>query len=212
MIYKYIYLSIISISLVIGIVNYRILNIGGKILTAYLLSVLTTEILALIVFKTDNLLVYITGCSFQYALVLFYFNESFSNIKKRNLGLITAPLSIFIFFIITHFKGIPTRKIYEYLILMEGFFIISFCLMAYYYLLVKDMSTQILRVFDFWIVSLLFLFWSLSYFYWGFSGIIFHYKYHYVIYYFIWVVNCILYGGIGYILYSYKKGKLGTAE
>jgi len=210
--YKHIYLFIILISFAVGLFNFKGLNKGGRILTIYLLSVFITETLCIVFFKKNNLLEYIIGCSFQYSLVLLYFNESFSNIRKRKLGLILAPASLGFFFIYAYLNNTPIRKVYEYLVLMEGFFIISFCLMAYYYLLVKDMSTQILRVFDFWVISLFFLSWSINYFYWGFSGIIFKNKNFSTIYTVVLTINCLVYFAFGPLLYLSKKKKLGTSD
>lgn len=98
-------------------------------------------------------------------LVSFYFNESVLMLKKRNWGLLIG-LSGIVAAIINAFIFQPVTTINFNFLLLEGTIISVFCLLSFHQI-VLDEKFIVTALTQFWVTSLLLIYWCLTYTGWG---------------------------------------------
>jgi len=199
-------LTVIIISLLGGLVQFRKLDNGGRIILLLLFVVLLDELIAHYFAKKyhNNLVVYNIYGLVELCLMILYFsyiNNFFGNKKIAFFLLIfglSAGILNFMFFE-------SFQKLNSVYIFFEGFIIIVLALITFYRLLVFNEDLKLYRHPHFWFASVFLFFWGVTYLNWGFCPLLKNKHTISQIIFFVWIVNIITYGSIGIIFQLYPK-------
>ncbi len=206
----YIYLIVLYISFTLSM--YRLSFKDKTAISIFFLVfiVLETEPIAYTSARLyhSNHLIYSLSCPAQFACIMWYFNNSIHKLRKYNLGVILAGAIVGTFVIVAIILRLSYQSFYQYFIIVEGITVIAVAMFSFYYMLSNE-NIQLFRSVHFWITTLLFIYWCITYLYWGTCNALFQlypsfYKYLFIC---IWVATCILYIGLGLVLYFQKRGK-----
>lgn len=193
------------LAIVIAFIQYKLLDKGSKIFLVYLILSLLFEGLATYsaIHYHNNLLVINIFDLLQYVITCVYFSYSISTLnKKRTIALITT--GIIVWLITTMYKPLTTA-LNTYFLAFESITIIGLCHYYFYDLLNADDNKSANA--SFFLVSLLFIFWSFTFMYWLFgltlrtsmadSG-----KWLGML---IMIINLVCYSGFSLVFLFYKK-------
>lgn len=193
------------LAIVIAFIQYKILDKGSKIFLIYLILSLFFEALATYtaIHYHNNLLVINIFDVLQYVITCIYFSYSISSLtRKRTTILITV--GIIVWLLTSWYKPI-TSTLNTYFLAFESISIIGLCHYYFYDLLNADDNKSANA--SFFLVSLLFIFWSFTFMYWLFgltlrtsmadSG-----KWLGML---IMIINLVCYSGFSLVFLFYKK-------
>jgi hypothetical protein len=148
--------------------------------------------------------VYHVSSPIELFIICCYFNEQIEALKRKRIALAIGWIGIIVAIVNAAFLQ-PLNTINSIFLLYEGFCIIGLCLFAFF-VLVKD-ELEILNNVHFWIATILLIYWSFVFVYWGMYS---HFlttlhAYQSIMSHFIWVINILAYCGYAILFLRYRK-------
>lgn len=206
------YLIILLMSF--GFYAYYFKKLSNKeiLILLYISTVIITEIpaLYLVLHKRHNLIIYNIFLPIQYMEVVLYTCIDFE--RKIRLSLISFCILLLLIFLgVMSYINLNEEIFNTIFLLFEGFIITLLAIYALYNFLINDLLiNKILLSADFWTIILIFSFWCITYFYWGFQNILArNYKSTFSwVYPLFAIIDCLFYFCLGLILLLKKKNVL----
>ncbi len=165
---SFLYLGFLLFSFTSGVYRYRLLDLAAKIFCIYLGFTFLTECIAYysaIKFHT-NLPVYAIFNIIELGFISMYFNYCIDVFRKYNIGLYILIAGTLLGTINIIFIQ-PFNSMSSNFLFFEGFCIISMSVFSFFRVLLKSGKTSLLYYSHFWITSLILLYWTCTYLYWG---------------------------------------------
>lgn len=212
-----IYYTIIIAAMSIGAINYQRLDKALRIIVLLLVAISISELLSFIAieFKKYALryLIYHVYSVIEVFLQTLFFIYA---IKPRNIKQCIL-LSTWMWPAIGLLNMLflqPWNQLNTNMLMFESFATITMCLYFIYWLVKEDVVKNIFRHSHFIVAILLLLLWSGTFFFWAFVKVLYkHYQsFYYILDYAQNIINIVVYGGIGAVLFFYKPLKLRTVE
>jgi hypothetical protein len=200
------YMSILVVSFISSIRHRHYLQTADKWISFLLLLTLVSEMIAkytTVVYQND-MYVYHVYSPLELLLLSLYFNERIALLKKYNVGLFIGGAGI-ILAVLNAILWQPLHTINSVFLMYEGFAVIGLCLYSFYRLLMDE--EEILKNVHFWFTTILLIYWSFVFFYWGLYAYFMNSFRAYLptIIDIFQVVNIITYAGFAIIFIRYRK-------
>lgn len=205
-----IYQTIICLASIIGLVHYKIMDRAFQLLVIYMIVTFCSEGIAIYcayVYK-NNLPIYHVYALVQYLLLAAYYIHSLKALNRRKIKWLILILGVFFTLVNTSFIQHPLKQLNTNFIVFESFVIILLSLYSFYYLIDED-NIDVKYNPNFWITSLLLIFWSFTFFYWLVGVALYNSMINKPIWLdaMITAINLLTYSGFGIIFLLYPKMK-----
>lgn len=202
------YLVVLSAAKISGLIHYRSMDIGSRIIVIYIAEVWLCETLAFftaMVYR-DNRLVYHVFSVVQFLLVCWYFHHSLALFKRYPIALIAGFIGV-VFGLINGIYLQP-NKVNSNFLLFESIAVITMTLVSLYEMLATDDDIDLAKHPQFWFTCLLFIFWSFTFTYWLIQVIDPLIRKLPWVGYAVTFVNILCYTGFGLVFLTFRKKKL----
>jgi hypothetical protein len=204
----YIEIPVFTVSILIGLVNFKRLDAGSRILCFLLIAELVNESIAYYMAKKyhNNLAEYNIYSLIEFAIICWYFNNVIDVFRHRKFGTYIGAVGI-LFGIANLIFIQHLHVLNSYFLFVEGVLTIGMCLFAFFRLLLKQEELKIFKYHHFWFISIILFYWCITYLSWGLYDILGteYGQYIAIISLMIWSVNILTYAGIGAIFLLYPK-------
>jgi len=204
-----VYLGVILLSFMVGLVRFKLLRNGAKMIVVLLGCTLLSEFIADLLARRyrNNMVVYHLLAPLHLFLVSLYFNQSIASFKKRRLGWYIGAVGVVVG-LINSLCLQPIEVFNSYYLLFAGFVIISMSLYAFYKILEND-EIGTLNNPHFWFSFILLFFWSVTYFHWSVYQILSEVVLEYIslVEFGLPFISAITYLGFGLVFLFYPKNK-----
>ncbi|HXS37524.1 MAG TPA: hypothetical protein VN721_12550 [Flavipsychrobacter sp.] len=206
----YIGVFVLVITFIFGASRFKFFDGPTKILLLLICIEIINEIIAFFFAKeyNNNYPVYNIYSLIELFIISLYFNFSIDLFRKWNIGVYIGIIGIIVGLINLHYlQSIKTFN--SYFLLFEAFCIIGMALFAFFRLLLKHEQLVLLQYPHFWFITFLLLFWSVTFLLWGCYKILIDKlgSGMWMVNMGLWIVNLIMYAGIGVVFLLYPKMK-----
>ena len=201
------YFVLLSIGAFFTLRNWNCLTVSdrhiGILVLLTVISEITAEVLSAKI--RNNMYVYHVYSPLEFVLISLYFNNRIEALKNRNIGILIALAGIIVAGLNTIFVQRPNSLNSNFL-LFEALVIICLCVYSFYKI-IKDEHEKTVTSVHFWVTSLLLFYWSFVFFFWGAYSIFTAEKpsFFYDLFYLLWFINILTYGGFALVFMKYKK-------
>ncbi len=206
-IFSNIYLPLLFITAGISIYRWRILSQADKWMCTLLIATVLSESIQRILaeYKGNNFVIFHFYTPLELLLISLYFDRSIKFRKPYVVALIIGTIGI----LLSTFNAFylqDYRKINSYILLLEACIIISFCMLSFYRLLIRDNIVPV-KMAHFWLTICFLFYSSLTFVIYGLYGAIVgnNSKLATVFNLSLWFANFFLYIGIAIVFIRYKK-------
>jgi hypothetical protein len=161
-----IYFSAILTSITAAILQWRSVSKADKFIITLLLITLLNELLAIGAMKIlrNDMLLYHVYSPIELLIICLYFNEKIQSLKRFHIGIGIGVLGFIIASINIIFVQ-PYNTINSIFLVYEGFCVIALSLYSFYRLALEE--TELTRSSQFWFTTILLIYWSTVFIYWG---------------------------------------------
>jgi len=206
----YIGVCVLVITFIFGVSRFKFFDGPTKILLLLISIETINEIIAFFFAKeyNNNYPVYNIYSLIELFIISLYFNFSIDLFRKWNIGVYIGIIGIIVGLInLYYLQSINTFN--SYFMLFEAFCIIGMALFAFFRLLLKYEQLVLLQYPHFWFITFLLLFWSVTFLLWGCYKILIDKlgSRMWIVNMGLWIVNLIMYAGIGVVFLLYPKMK-----
>jgi hypothetical protein len=203
-----IYLLVLTLSKIIGLVQYKAMDNSSRIMVIYLCQAWLCETLAVyaaFVYK-DNRLIYHVFSIIQFLIICWYYHRSIMLFKRYPIALILGVAG-FVFGVI---NGVyyQRNQFNTNFLIVESTLVIAMTLLSLYELLASDDDIDLIKHPQFRFSCLLLIFWSFTFTYWLMQTIDSTIGSITWIAILVNVINIICYSGFGLVFLSFRKNKL----
>lgn len=200
-----VYYIVLVLSILTGLLKIKDLDGPARTILLLLSITLLTEISALLYSSNTgegNIFIYNSFIPVQYSLLLLYYHKAINEIKRSNLVLLIAGLSIVVTVAILY-AAKDSRSINTLGLATESVIIVGITL---HYFSTFLNSSKPISV-PFWISCIMLFFWSFTFFYWIAGLAIRHNFTDNTIWlrYMHWAINVLTYASFGIVFLFYKR-------
>jgi len=206
----YIVTFILIATFISGVFRLKSFDRPTKILLLLICIETINEIIAFFFAKeyNNNYPIYNIYSLVELFTVSLYFNFSIDVFRKWNIGVYIGIIGIIVGLLnLYYLQSIKTFN--SYFMLFEAFCIIGMALFAFFRLLLKHEQLVLLRYPHFWFITILLLFWSVTFLLWGCFKMLTDTlgRKIWIVDMGLWIVNLVTYTGIAVVFLLYPKMK-----